>query len=157
MSIDKNGKLLKDLNFDVCTPTFAGFIFWISLITAGSNGKQWVESPLIFLEKRIKTSNYLYQKEYTIIGRLTRFEVVLHNLKTWWCSLSSISVQQFECNSFEIGSECTVLRFESTQESSEEFCPHCGGRVHVCDNGSMLLKDMPLWHGLPLNLDVCIC
>ena len=48
-----------------------------------------------------------------------------------------LSCQQFECNSFEIGSECTVLRFESTQESSEEFCPHCGGRVHVCDNGRM--------------------
>ena len=65
-----------------------------------------------------------------------------------------LSCQQFECNSFEINPESTVLRFESTRKSSDEVCPHCGGRVHVCDNGRIVLKDMPLWHGLQLALDV---
>jgi len=65
-----------------------------------------------------------------------------------------LSCQQFECNSFEISSVNSVLKFESTRESSDEVCPHCGGRVHVYDNGRMMLKDMPLWHGLPLSLDV---
>lgn len=65
-----------------------------------------------------------------------------------------LSCQQFECNSFEISSVNSVLKFESTRESSDEVCPHCGGRVHVYDSGRMLLKDMPLWHGLPLSLDV---
>ena len=65
-----------------------------------------------------------------------------------------LSCQQFECNSFEISSVNSVLKFASTRESSDEVCPHCGGRVHVYDNGRMMLKDMPLWHGLPLSLDV---
>ena len=55
-----------------------------------------------------------------------------------------LSCQQFECNSFEINPESSVFRFESTRKSSDEVCPHCGGRVHVCDNGRIVLKDMPL-------------
>ena len=50
-----------------------------------------------------------------------------------------LSCQQFECNSFEIASENSVLRFASTRDSSEEICPHCGGRVHVYDNDHMVL------------------
>ena len=65
-----------------------------------------------------------------------------------------LSCQQFECNTFEINSENSVLRFFSTRSSSEEVCPYCGGRVHVYDNDHMVLRDMPLWHGLPLKLDV---
>jgi len=65
-----------------------------------------------------------------------------------------LSCQQFECNSFEISSVNSVLKFESTRDSSDEVCPHCGGKVHVYDNGRMVLRDMPLWHGVPLKLDV---
>ena len=80
MAIDKNGKLLEDANHGVCTPTFAGFI----VLNQSNNG--WVEwktmsgKPIDIFRKKIKTSNCLYKKEYTIIGRLTRFEVVLHDL-----------------------------------------------------------------------------
>lgn len=65
-----------------------------------------------------------------------------------------LSCQQFECNSFEISEENSVLKFVSSRNSTEETCPYCGGRVHVYDSGRMILKDMPLWHGLPLSLDV---
>ena len=65
-----------------------------------------------------------------------------------------LSCQQFECNSFEITSVNSVLKFESTRESSDEVCPHCGGKVHVYDRGRIVLRDMPLWHGVPLKLDV---
>ena len=65
-----------------------------------------------------------------------------------------ISCQQFECNRLEIDPDNSVLRFASTRSSSEEVCPYCRGRVHVYDNDHMMLRDMPLWHGLPLNLDV---
>ena len=65
-----------------------------------------------------------------------------------------LSCQQFECNSFEISPMNSVLKFESTRTGSDETCTHCGGKVHVYDNGRMMLKDMPLWHGVPLNLDV---
>ena len=65
-----------------------------------------------------------------------------------------LSCQQFECNSFEISPMNSVLKFESTRTGSDETCPHCGGKVHVYDNGRMVLRDMPLWHGVPLKLDV---
>ena len=65
-----------------------------------------------------------------------------------------LSCQQFECDRLEINSDNSTLSFVSRRSSSDEVCPHCGGRVHVYDNGRMMLKDMPLWHGLPLSLDV---
>jgi transposase len=65
-----------------------------------------------------------------------------------------LSCQQFECDRLEINSDNSTLSFVSRRSSSDEVCPHCGGRVHVYDSGRMLLKDMPLWHGLPLSLDV---
>lgn len=65
-----------------------------------------------------------------------------------------LSCQQFECDRLEINSDNSTLSFVSRRSSPDEVCPHCGGRVHVYDNGRMMLKDMPLWHGLPLSLDV---
>lgn len=62
-----------------------------------------------------------------------------------------ILCQQFECKEFEITEEKSVLRFKSTRDSKEETCPFCGGRVHVYDNAKTTLKDMPIWHGLPLG------
>lgn len=55
-----------------------------------------------------------------------------------------LSYQQFECNSFEINSDDSILRFVSKRSSSEEVCPHCGGRVHIYDNDRITLKDIPL-------------
>jgi transposase len=65
-----------------------------------------------------------------------------------------LSCQQFECNHFDISEDRSVLLFRSKQDSRDVICPFCGGRVHVYDSASTTLKDMPLWFGVPLNLEV---
>lgn len=65
-----------------------------------------------------------------------------------------LSCQQFECNHFDISEDRSVLLFRSKQDSRDVTCPFCGGRVHVYDSASTTLKDMPLWFGVPLNLEV---
>ena len=47
-----------------------------------------------------------------------------------------------------------MLLFRSNQDSRDVICPFCGGRVHVYDRTSTTLKDMPLWFGVPLTLEV---
>ena len=65
-----------------------------------------------------------------------------------------LSCRQFECNRFDVGEDRSVLVFRSGRRSDEEVCPFCGGRVHVHDKASTTLKDMPLWFGVPLELEV---
>ena len=65
-----------------------------------------------------------------------------------------LSCQQFECNRFDINEARSVLFFRSNRRSDEVACPFCGGRVHVYDSACTTLKDMPLWFGVPLELEV---
>ena len=65
-----------------------------------------------------------------------------------------LSCQQFECNRFDMGEDRSVLLFRSNQGIDEAVCPFCGGRVHVYDKACTTLKDMPLWFGVPLELEV---
>lgn len=65
-----------------------------------------------------------------------------------------LSCQQFECTQFDINEERSELLFRSNQDSRDVICPFCGGRVHVYDRTSTTLKDMPLWFGVPLTLEV---
>lgn len=65
-----------------------------------------------------------------------------------------LSCQQFECNRFDINEARSVLLFRSNRRSDEVVCPFCGGRVHVYDSACTTLKDMPLWFGVPLELEV---
>ena len=65
-----------------------------------------------------------------------------------------LSCQQFECNQLDINEDKTVLLFRSRQDSRDVVCPFCGSRVHVYDTAHATLKDMPLWHGVPLSLEV---
>jgi len=55
-----------------------------------------------------------------------------------------LSCQQFECKSFEITDEKTVLMFTSNRSTGDVVCPYCGGRVHVYDSGGMVLRDMSI-------------
>lgn len=65
-----------------------------------------------------------------------------------------LSCQQFECNRLDIGEYRSVLLFRSSRNSGDEDCPFCGARVHVHDSAVMTLKDMPLWFGVSLELEV---
>jgi len=65
-----------------------------------------------------------------------------------------ITCQQFECNRLDIDEDRSVLLFRSSQGIDEVVCPFCGGRVHVYDKACTTLKDMPLWFGTPLDLEV---
>ena len=65
-----------------------------------------------------------------------------------------LSCQQFECSRFDIGESKSVLFFKSSQDSRDVVCPFCGGRVHVHDRAVTTLKDMPIWFGVPLELEV---
>lgn len=65
-----------------------------------------------------------------------------------------LSCQQFECSRFDISESKSVLFFKSNRRSDEVVCPFCGGRVHVHDRASTTLKDMPIWFGVPLKLEV---
>ena len=39
-----------------------------------------------------------------------------------------LSCQQFECDRLEINSDNSTLSFVSRRSSSDEVCPHCGGK-----------------------------
>ena len=65
-----------------------------------------------------------------------------------------LSCQQFECSRFDIDEDGSMLFFSSSRRSDEVACPFCGGRVHVYDKAITTLKDMPLWFGVPLELEV---
>ena len=65
-----------------------------------------------------------------------------------------LSCQQFECSRLDIDESKSVLFFKSNRGSGEEVCPFCGCRVHVHGKSSTTLKDMPLWFGVPLELEV---
>lgn len=68
-----------------------------------------------------------------------------------------LSCQQYECNSFQIDEEknCTIVRFNSKQKSSEVTCPFCGhSHVHVNGGNCTELKDMPIWMGMPQIVEV---
>lgn len=65
-----------------------------------------------------------------------------------------LSCQQFECSRFNVEEDKSVLLFSSNQRIDEVACPFCGGRVHVHGRASTTLKDMPIWFGVPLELEV---
>ena len=65
-----------------------------------------------------------------------------------------ITCQQLECSRFDIEEDRSVLLFRSNRKSGEVVCPFCGGRVHVHGRAITTLKDMPLWFGVPLELEV---
>ena len=41
---------------------------------------------------------------------------------------------------------------ESISRTEEQYCPRCGGKVHIYDNFHVCLKDMPLFSQIPLTL-----
>ena len=65
-----------------------------------------------------------------------------------------ITCQQLECSRFDIEEDRSVLLFRSNWKSGEVVFPFCGGRVHVHGRAITTLKDMPLWFGTPLDLEV---
>ena len=65
-----------------------------------------------------------------------------------------LSCQQFECSRLDMNESKSVLLFRSSQDSRDVVCPFCGGRVHVHGKACTTLKDMPLWFGVPLELEV---
>lgn len=65
-----------------------------------------------------------------------------------------ITCQQLECSRFDIEEDRSVLLFRSNRKSGEVVFPFCGGRVHVHGRAITTLKDMPLWFGTPLDLEV---
>lgn len=68
-----------------------------------------------------------------------------------------ITCQQLECSRFDIEEDRSVLLFRSNRKSGEVVFPFCGGRVHVHGRAITTLKDMPLWFGVPLELEVEHC
>lgn len=62
--------------------------------------------------------------------------------------------QQFECTSFDVSENGSVLRFASMQGSRDVVCPFCGGRVHVHDTNTMALRDAPIWFGSFQSVEV---
>ena len=53
--------------------------------------------------------------------------------------------QQFKCENYEYNdvTDEKVFLVNSVQETSAVRCPCCGGRVHIHDNPSIILRDMP--------------
>ena len=66
------------------------------------------------------------------------------------------SNQQFKCESYEyddVSKEKTFL-VDSIQETQAVRCPCCGGRVHIQDNPTTTLKDMPDEPGKIMEINV---
>jgi len=54
--------------------------------------------------------------------------------------------QQFHCEKFKFSDDYSTLTlfFESKAATKSIFCPECNGKVHVYDNGNVILKDIPM-------------
>ena len=67
-------------------------------------------------------------------------------------------ISNFYCNSYSIDSITQSTSFDvfSSQNTSDILCPHCGSKVHIYDNTSVKLKDMPLFSGVQNQLNVSI-
>lgn len=67
------------------------------------------------------------------------------------CNSISFNFQfsNFYCNSFSFNEYASTYSFDviSKKKTSDIVCPHCGSKVHVYDNSTLHLKDMPLKAG----------
>ena len=70
----------------------------------------------------------------------------------------NIQFSNFYCNSYSIDSFHHITSFNviSSQNTSEISCPHCGSKVHIYDNTSVKLKDMPILTNKRNQLNVSI-
>lgn len=60
-----------------------------------------------------------------------------------------LSLQPYEYINTEIAEDGKqrLLHLKSTKETEDVQCPFCNGRVHICGNYSMRLRDMPVYPG----------
>lgn len=62
--------------------------------------------------------------------------------------------QVYEAEDFRISKKGCILTLKKIEEKPRPHCPNCGGRMHIYDHNTRLIKDMPSFPDLPQYLEV---
>lgn len=68
----------------------------------------------------------------------------------------NLQFSNFYCNSYSFNEKGSNFDFVSTKDTSEITCPFCGSKVHIYDNSTVRLKDMPMFSGVFNSINISI-
>lgn len=68
----------------------------------------------------------------------------------------NLQFSNFYCNSYSFNEKGSNFDFVSTKDISKITCPFCGSKVHIYDNSTVRLKDMPMFSGVFNSINISI-